>query len=121
MLAAMLGLITRATRPQAYSTVAAVAAVALALAYLSLEVRTLYHGPVLTGGPSPTPSSTPIRPCGSRSASCCWSSASSCARSRCGSASAAVVMLTMVKVFLVDMADLTGIWQALSFIGLGSC
>jgi uncharacterized membrane protein len=34
-------------------------------------------------------------------------------------ASAAVVLLTVAKVFLVDMADLTGVWRALSFIGLG--
>ena len=34
-------------------------------------------------------------------------------------ASAAVVVLTVLKVFLVDMRDLTGIWQAISFIGLG--
>jgi uncharacterized membrane protein len=34
-------------------------------------------------------------------------------------ASAAVVVLTVAKVFLVDMADLTGIFRALSFIGLG--
>jgi uncharacterized membrane protein len=35
-------------------------------------------------------------------------------------ASAAVVILTVLKVFLVDMRDLTGIFQALSFIGLGA-
>ena len=34
-------------------------------------------------------------------------------------ASAAVVILTVLKVFLVDMRDLTGIYQGLSFIGLG--
>jgi len=34
-------------------------------------------------------------------------------------ASAAVVALTIGKVFLVDMAGLTGIFRALSFIGLG--
>jgi uncharacterized membrane protein len=34
-------------------------------------------------------------------------------------ASAAVIMLTVAKVFLLDMADLSGIWRALSFIGLG--
>ena len=34
-------------------------------------------------------------------------------------ASAAVVVATVLKVFLIDMRDLTGIWQALSFIGLG--
>ena len=35
-------------------------------------------------------------------------------------ASAAVVILTVLKVFFVDMRDLTGIYQALSFIGLGA-
>jgi uncharacterized membrane protein len=35
-------------------------------------------------------------------------------------ASAAVVALTIAKVFLVDMSDLTGIFRALSFIGLGA-
>ena len=34
-------------------------------------------------------------------------------------ASAAVIMLTVAKVFLFDMAGLTGIFRALSFIGLG--
>jgi uncharacterized membrane protein len=34
-------------------------------------------------------------------------------------ASAAVVLLTVAKVFLVDMSDLAGVWRALSFIGLG--
>jgi len=31
-----------------------------------------------------------------------------------------VVMLTVLKVFLIDMSDLTGIYQALSFLGLGA-
>jgi len=35
-------------------------------------------------------------------------------------ASAAVVALTIAKVFLIDMAGLTGIFRALSFIGLGA-
>ena len=35
-------------------------------------------------------------------------------------ASAAVVVLTVLKVFLVDMSDLTGIYRALSFLGLGA-
>jgi uncharacterized membrane protein len=34
-------------------------------------------------------------------------------------ASAAVIILTVAKVFLYDMAGLTGIFRALSFIGLG--
>ena len=35
-------------------------------------------------------------------------------------ASAAVVILTVLKVFLIDMRDLTGIYQGLSLIGLGA-
>ena len=34
-------------------------------------------------------------------------------------ASAAITLLTVGKVFLVDMAGLTGVFRALSFIGLG--
>jgi uncharacterized membrane protein len=35
-------------------------------------------------------------------------------------ASAAVVVLTVLKVFLIDLSDLTGIYRALSFLGLGA-
>jgi uncharacterized membrane protein len=35
-------------------------------------------------------------------------------------ASAAVVAITIGKVFFIDMAGLTGIFRALSFIGLGA-
>ncbi len=34
-------------------------------------------------------------------------------------ASLAIVMLTVAKVFLFDMSELTGIWRPLSFLGLG--
>jgi uncharacterized membrane protein len=34
-------------------------------------------------------------------------------------ASAAVTLLTVAKVFLLDMAGLAGVYRALSFIGLG--
>ena len=34
-------------------------------------------------------------------------------------ASAAITLLTVAKVFLVDMSGLTGVFRALSFIGLG--
>jgi uncharacterized membrane protein len=119
ILMAALGLTIRGKRPQIYSTVAAVAAVGLALAYLSLMVTRAYHGPVLTegdftGAEGYTYSavwlafgvalllvgialrSQPVRLC-----------------------SAAVVLLTVGKVFLIDMGGLTGVWRALSFIGLG--
>lgn len=118
-LAAALGLMTRETRPHLYRTIAAVTAVVLALSYLSLEVARFYQGPRLSVEPISNAEgytysavwlafgvillvvgiflrSQPVRLC-----------------------SAAVVLATVAKVFLIDMGGLTGVWRALSFIGLG--
>jgi len=119
VLAIVLALTTRGTRPTAYRALAASIAVLLMLSYLSFEVRTLYHGPVLTRGP--------ITNAEQYTYSVAWLAygvalllfgiwrRSQPARL----ASAAVTLLTVGKVFLVDMSDLTGIYRALSFIGLG--
>ena len=55
VLAIVLALVARRTRPIAYRAVSAAVSVALALAYLTLEVVRLYHGPVLTAGPVTDP------------------------------------------------------------------
>ena len=47
VLAIALALIARTTRPMAYRIVAAITAVTLALFYLTLEVRRLFHGPII--------------------------------------------------------------------------
>jgi uncharacterized membrane protein len=116
---AILGLFTRATRPQWYRTIAAVTAVVLAMLYLSLEVRRFFHGPILSDGTFTSAeqytysaiwlvfgvvlllggiaiNSRPLR-----------------------FASAAVVIATIGKVFLIDLAGVTGVFRALSFICLG--
>jgi uncharacterized membrane protein len=119
-LTAALALLTRGLRPQAYSTIAAITAVTLALSYLSLEVRTLFHGPMLAGGD--------LSNAEQYAYSAVWLgfgvvllAIGAFLRSQpVRIASAAVVMLTVLKVFLIDMRDLTGIYQALSFIGLGA-
>jgi uncharacterized membrane protein len=119
MLAAVLALVSRGNRPQLYSAAAAVTAVALALGYLSLEVRTLFHGDVLTRGP--------MTDAEQYTYSVVWLAFGVIllavgVRLRSHAvrfASAAVVILTVLKVFLVDMRGLAGIYQALSFIGLG--
>jgi uncharacterized membrane protein len=119
VLAAMLALTTRGVRPQWYSAAAAVIAVALALAYLSLEVRVLYQGEVPGRGETSdaeqyTYSAVWLAFGVALLAAGVW------LRSQAVRfASAAVVMLTVLKVFLIDMRDLTGIFQGLSFIGLG--
>jgi len=119
MLAIALALIARTTRPMPYRAIAATTSVVLALAFLSLEVTRAYHGSVLTAGARTAAEQYTY--------SAVWlgfgvvlllvgiALASKPARL----ASAAVVLLTVAKVFLIDMADLTGAWRALSFIGLG--
>jgi uncharacterized membrane protein len=119
VLAAALALSSRGVRPPWYSATAAVVAVALALGYLSLEVRTLYHGEVLTRGPTTdaeqyTYSAVWLAFGVALLAVGMWLRSQAVRY-----ASAAVVVLTVLKVFLVDMADLKGLYQALSFIGLG--
>jgi uncharacterized membrane protein len=120
VLAAILALVTRNSRPLAYRAIAATTAVGLALMYLGLEVRTLYHGAILTRGVTTDAEQYTY--------SAVWLAfgvllllAGFLLRSQPARlASAAVIALTIGKVFLVDMAGLTGIFRALSFIGLGA-
>ena len=103
-----------------YVTMAVVAALVLALTYVSLEIRTLFHGPELTAHKTTSAEQytysavwllfgTALLLVG------IW--AKSATLRAC---SAFVVGLTIVKVFVIDMADLTGILRALSFLGLGA-
>ena len=120
LLAGILAFVTYHTRPHWYWATAAGMALALALAYLSLEITTLYHGPVLTEGT--------ISDAEQYTYSAVWLlfgvallAAGIWFRSlTLRAASAAVVVLTVLKVFLIDMSDLTGIYRALSFLGLGA-
>ncbi len=121
VLAAILALAARASRPLAYRYIAAASAVVLALLYLSLEVRRLYHGNLLTPALPTSDAEQYIY-------SVVWLlfgvallAAGFLLRSQpARMASAAVIALTIGKVFLIDMAGLTGIFRALSFIGLGA-
>jgi uncharacterized membrane protein len=118
VLAITLALVARRTRPMPYRIGAAAVSVLLALAYLTLETMRLYHGPRLTGAISNAESYT---------FSAVWLAfgvvlliiALPLDSKPVRLASAAVIGLTTVKVFLFDLASLTGIWRALSFIGLG--
>jgi len=111
--------VIRETRPQPYYIVAAVTAIVLMLVYLTLEVRTLFHGSVLTA-----PYMTDAE---DYTYSAVWLAfgvalliAGIALQSQPARlASAAVVILTIGKVFLHDLAGVQGIYRALSFIGLG--
>jgi uncharacterized membrane protein len=118
VLAITLALIARTTRPLPYRVVAAITAVTLALFYLTLEVRRLFHGPVL-GGPT------------SDAEQYCYSTVwllfgiallavGFVLRSQPARFLAlGVVALTIAKVFIIDTASIGGIYRALSVIGLG--
>jgi uncharacterized membrane protein len=120
VLAITLAMTTRGLRPNVYRVVAAATAVLLMLSYLSLEVRAIFHAPFLGRGPTGNAEQYTY--------SVVWLAygvalllfgiwqRSQPARL----ASAAVTLLTIAKVFLVDTADLTGVYRALSLIGLGA-
>jgi uncharacterized membrane protein len=118
VLAIMLALIARTTRPLAYRIAATATAVMLALFYLTLEVKRLFHGPVLAG---------PISDAEQYTYSTVWLAfgiallaVGFLLRSQPARLTAlAVIALTIAKVFIIDTASISGIYRALSVIGLG--
>ena len=106
-------------RPPAYGNTLAAGALILALSYVSLEIRRIYHGPDLTSGPTSAAEQYTY--------SIVWLILGVALlgigvivqSQRARLASAIVIALTILKAFLVDMSALTGVWRALSFIGLG--
>ena len=120
ILTAILALTVRDSRPLGYRYLAAATTIALTLLYFSLEVRRFYHGSEILPW-------APTSDAEQYTYSLVWLAlgvallaAGFVLRSQPARlASAAVVALTIGKVFLVDTAGLTGILRALSFIGLG--
>jgi uncharacterized membrane protein len=106
-------------RPSEYANAIAGAALLLALAYVTLEIRRLYHGPVLSTGPTTDAEQYTY--------SIAWlvfgvallGAGIVFNSQRARLASAAVIALTLGKAFLIDMSELTGVYRALSFMGLG--
>jgi uncharacterized membrane protein len=119
LLFAILARMIRDTRPALPYMLAAITAIGLTMVYLTLEVRTIFHGPVIKGfGASDAEQYV---------YSAVWLAfgvvllligialKSQPARF----ASAAVVLLTVGKVFLYDLAGVQGVFRALSLICLG--
>jgi len=106
-------------RPVAYVNTIATGALMLALSYVTIEIRRVYHGPILTG--------TPTGGAEQYTYSIAWlvfgvvllgiGVIFNSQRARL--ASAAVIALTILKAFLIDMSTLTGVYRALSFMCLG--
>jgi len=108
-----------------YRAVAAAASVVLTLTYLSLQVRRFFQGPVLHIDGLPGESGFTDAELWAYSA--VWLAfgvvlllVGIVLRSQPARlASAAVIFLTVLKVFLFDLAGVGGVWRSLSFIGLG--
>src|SRR5262249_8773053 len=102
-----------------YANTLAAGALRFALTYSTLEIRRLYRGPYLNVGT--------ISGAEQYTYSIAWLSFGVVLlgigilvnSQRARLASAAIIALTIVKAFLIDMSTLTGIYRALSFICLG--
>jgi uncharacterized membrane protein len=102
-----------------YANTIAAGALILALTYVTFEVRRIYHGPVTAIGPTTGAEQYTY--------SIAWlvfgvvllgiGILFNSQRARL--ASAAVIALTILKAFLIDMSMLTGVYRALSFMCLG--
>ena len=119
ILALLLSYAVAGRRPPAYGNTIAASALVFALAYVTFEIRRLYHGPVLTSGMTSDVEQYTY--------SISWLAfgvlllgigiLANSQRARL--ASAVVIALTIGKVFLIDLSTLTGVYRALSFMGLG--
>ena len=119
VLALLLSYAVAGRRPVAYANTIAAGALILALAYVTLEIRRIYHGPVLSTGPTTGAEQYTY--------SIAWLAFGVVLlgvgvlfnSQRARLASAAVIALTIGKAFLIDMSTLTGVYRALSFMCLG--
>ena len=119
VLALLLSYAVAGRRAAAYGNTLAAGALVLALSYVSLEIRRLYHGPVMIDGLTSDVEQYTY--------SIAWlafgvfllATGIVANSQRARLASAAVIALTIGKVFLIDLSTLTGVYRALSFMGLG--
>ncbi|HLI99779.1 MAG TPA: DUF2339 domain-containing protein, partial [Bradyrhizobium sp.] len=122
ILALLLSYAVAGQRRAAYGNTIAASALVLALSYVTLEIRRLYQGPTLTISLFGA-----ISGAEQYSYSIAWLAFGVALlgvgilvdSKRARLASAAVIALTIGKAFLIDMSALTGVYRALSFMGLG--
>lgn len=119
ILALLLSYAVAGRRAVAYANTIAAGALVLALAYITLEIRRLYHGPFLD--------SSRTFDAEQYTYSVAWlvfgvvllGIGLLLPSQRARLASAVMIAITVLKVFLIDMSNLTGAYRAFSFIGLG--
>lgn len=106
-------------RRAGYANTIAAGALILALTYVTFEIRRLYHGPVLSRGPTTGAEQYTY--------SIAWLAFGVALlgigiffnSQRARLASAAVIALTILKAFSIDVWTISGVYRALSFMCLG--
>ena len=120
VLALLLSYAVAGRRRAGYANTIAAAALVLALTYVTFEIRRLYHGPVLSRGETSGLEQYTY--------SIAWLAFGVTLlgigilfnSQRARLASAAVIALTILKAFSIDVWTLTGVYRALSFMCLGA-
>lgn len=106
-------------RGKIYANAIAGGALVFALAYVTLEIRRFYHGPILSTGET-TGAEQYTYSVGWLAFGVVLLGVGILVNSeRARLASAAVIALTILKAFVIDMSTLTGVYRALSFMCLG--
>ena len=106
-------------RPRAYTNSIAGGALVMALAYVTLEIRRLYHGPVILHGAVDGAEQYTYSIAYLAFGVALLAVGVTFNSQRARLASAVVIALTILKAFLIDMSTLTGVYRALSFMCLG--
>ena len=119
VLALLLSYAVAGQRSASHANGIAAAALILALSYVTLEIRRIYHGPVLTHGVTGGAEQYTYSIAWLAFGVALLGIGITVNSQRARLASAAVIALTIVKAFLIDMSTLTGIYRALSFMCLG--
>jgi uncharacterized membrane protein len=119
ILALLLSYAVAGRRAAAYANTIAASALVLALTYLTLEIRRLYHGPILTSGPTGDAEQYTYSVTWLAFGVLLLGTGVIFNSQRARLASAVVIALTILKAFLIDMSTLTGVYRALSFMCLG--
>jgi uncharacterized membrane protein len=119
ILALLLSYAVAGRRHPYYGNSIAAGALILALTYVSFEIRRLYHGPVMSSGATTGAEQYTYSIAWLMFGVVLLGVGILVNSERARLASAAVIALTILKAFLVDMSTLMGVYRALSFICLG--
>jgi uncharacterized membrane protein len=119
VLALLLSYAVAGRRRASYANTIAAFALMLALTYVTFEIRRLYHGPILSRGPTTGAEQYTYSVAWLAFGVVLLGAGILFNSQRARLASAVVIALTVVKVFVIDISTLTDVYRALSFICLG--